>query len=545
MIALARKYRPKQFSDLIAQDHVAAALRGAVAQNRVAHGYLFAGPRGVGKTTAARILAMALNCERRKPGDPGDPCGECGACRRIWTGAANLDVVELDAASNRGVDDARDLRERAMYAASTEAGSKVYIVDEAHMLTREAWNALLKILEEPPPRVVFVFATTEPQKIANTAAPILSRLQRFDFRRIGPHAIVARLKDVAGAEKLQVEDDALRLIARSANGGMRDALSLLDQVLSFGEGPVTTARVREVLGLIPDEFYAEMLRAIVERDPAAIFPLVEQLLEAGADLGEFVNGAGETLRALLLVGVGGGGSGEGAQPEGLTEGLRTVVREYAPQLPPADIVRLLTILSESEERLSRSANQRLLVEVLLLRWAMLDRTVELSEVLEALKSGTPALVAPPVPRAAAPSPPLQSAPLQSPPVGKKLEPTVENVRAVWPQVVNDTRTKTPVLGSLLADVEVIAVDGRIVTLRPGNAVHAEGLERQRETIAQALGVYIGEAPRVKFVSGGGGPPPTPDRVTPASATAERLKSLRAKDPTLSAAVDALDLELLE
>ncbi|PYO95065.1 MAG: DNA polymerase III subunit gamma/tau [Gemmatimonadetes bacterium] len=547
MIALARKYRPKQFSDLIAQEHVAAALRGAVAQGRVAHGYLFAGPRGVGKTTAARILAMALNCERRKPGDAGDPCGECGGCRRIWTGAANLDVVELDAASNRGVDDARDLRERAMYAASTEAGSKVYIVDEAHMLTREAWNALLKILEEPPPRVVFVFATTEPQKIANTAAPILSRLQRFDFRRIGPHAIVERLKAVAGAEQLKVEDDALHLIARSANGGMRDALSLLDQVLSFGEGPVTTARVREVLGLIPDELYGEMLRVIVEHDAGAVFPLVERLLEAGADLGEFVNGAGETLRALLQVGVGG-------QPEGLTEGLGTVVREYAPQLPPADIVRLLTILADSEERLSRSANQRLLVEVLLLRWAMLDRTVELSEVLEALKRGTPAPVAPPVPRAAPPSPPLQSAPLQSPPVGKKLEPTLENVRSVWPQVVQDTRAKTPLLGSIVADVEVMAVEGRTVTLRPGNAVHAEGLERQRETIAQSLGVYISEAPRVKFVTGtasgpgggvSGGSTSNSERLTPERAAAERLKSLRSKDPTLSAAVDALDLELLE
>src|SRR3989475_485477 len=296
MIALARKYRPKQFSDLIAQDHVAAALRGAVAQGRVAHGYLFAGPRGVGKTTAARILAMALNCERRSGSTTGEPCGECDACRRIWTGAANLDVVELDAASNRGVDDARDLRERAMYAASTESGSKVYIVDEAHMLTREAWNALLKILEEPPPRVVFVFATTEPQKIANTAAPILSRLQRFDFRRIGPHAIVARLKQVAAAEQLKVEDDALHLIARSANGGMRDALSLLDQVLSFGEGPVTAARVREVLGLIPDELYGEMLRTIVERDAAAVFPLVERLLEAAAQLRRVGDGGGQTAR---------------------------------------------------------------------------------------------------------------------------------------------------------------------------------------------------------------------------------------------------------
>jgi DNA polymerase-3 subunit gamma/tau len=541
MIALARKYRPKQFTDLIAQDHVATALRGAVAQGRVAHGYLFAGPRGVGKTTAARILAMALNCEQRT--SAGEPCGVCDSCGRIWTGAANLDVVELDAASNRGVDDARDLRERAMYAASTEARSKVYIVDEAHMLTREAWNALLKILEEPPPRVVFVFATTEAQKIANTAAPILSRLQRFDFRRIGPHAIVARLKQVVQQEQLAVEDDALHLIAKSADGGMRDALSLLDQVLSFGQGPVTVARVREVLGLISDESYAEMLRAIVERDAAAMFRLVDRLLDAGADLGEFINGAGDTLRALLLAGVGG-------QPEGLTEGLLALVREYAPRLPPADVVRLLTILGESEERLRRTGNTRLGVEVLLLRWAMSDRTVELSRVLEALEEGKgeggrgkggPQPVAPPpaVPVPRPPSPvPSQKGPL-----------SLEFLRSVWSNVIADARQRAPMLGSLLAEVELIEVENRIVTLRPGSAGHSEGLDRQRHTISQVIGAYVDEPPRIKLADAGrpapGAAPERPARLNEERANAERLKVLRAKDPTLNAAVDALDLELLE
>jgi DNA polymerase-3 subunit gamma/tau len=547
-IALARRYRPRRFSELLVQDHVAAALRGAVARNRVGHGYLLTGPRGVGKTTAARILAMALNCENR--GADGEPCGACTSCQRIWTGSANLDVVEIDAASNRGVDDARDLRERAMYAASQEGHHKVYIIDEAHMLTREAWNALLKILEEPPPGVVFVFATTEPQKIANTAAPVMSRLQRFDFRRIGPAAIEARLRAVLAAEQLEAEDDALRLIARHADGGMRDALSVLDQCLSFGEGALTAQRVREVLGLMGEEAFADILAAVTARRPGDLFPALDRLTDAGADLVEFAGGLGEVLRAVVM-------RHYGTEPEGLTESARAMIATAAAQLAPEDAVRMLKLLGDAEPALRRSSSPRLVLETLLLRWAMMDRAVELRTLLEGGALARPvagAVSAPSAPPAAMPIPRRakqeQPGPRDpGPGAADASSPAiVTDIVQGWSAIVAAANRQSRLLGQALDQaVPSVGADGAVVlSFGPDSAVFREGVQRQLATVEAIVAASLGGSVAIRLTeTGRDAGAPKPARLTVDQVREERLAELKRTDPALKAAADSLDLELVD
>lgn len=581
--ALARSHRPRRFSELVGQDHVASTLRAAVENGRPGHAYLFCGPRGIGKTTAARVLAMALNCPELQG---GEPCGVCESCESIWSGRTSLDVVEIDAASNRGVDDARDLRERAMYAPSDDDRHKIYIVDEAHMLTRDAWNALLKILEEPPPRVIFVFATTEPNKIKQSASPVLSRVQRFDFRRVTVPDLLERLREVLRREGVEAEDSALLPIARRADGGVRDALSLLDQVLSFSGDAVRLEDVRRMLGLVEEEKFLEFFSVALAGDRAAVFPFVQALLDEGYDLAEFARGLGEALRLLLAIRL-----DPGAAPPELPEETRQAFSDVAEQFQVEELLRMLAATADFEAsgRFRRSSQPRIQLEVLLLRLASLEASIGIDELLGLLEDPTgeePERVRSARPKKSEDRPPAKSKRAERPspksreeqtrladeeikrgrhepdPDSKQAQPDANSstddglsptdaagLRAVWLEVIEAAKgkgLKGEAIG--LRGASVRELDGSVVHLQvpPGLAHDLTAFLDDRTRSAGfrgELGARIGVAPeRLEFVIDDAGPR---RRLTAEGARDQKLEKMMETDPRLREAVQALDLKIKE
>ncbi len=372
-LVTARKYRPQRFDELVAQEHVTETLRNAIRLDRLAHAYLFSGPRGVGKTTAARILAKAINCtstpEERDA--EAEPCRACEQCRTFEEGRS-LNVIEIDAASNNRVDDIRDLRETVRIPPQG-ARRKVYIVDEVHMLSTAAFNALLKTLEEPPPHVLFIFATTEPHKVLPT---ILSRCQRFDFRRISVPEIVARLSDICKEENIRADEASLLLIARKGDGALRDALSVFDQAVSLCGSDIAYADLVKALGVVDIDRYFEVTGRIAARDMGGMLQLVENAIRAGHDLQEFLAGLTEHLRNLLVA--------RTMENTELIEAAEATRKRYAEAVAPfseMDLLRLLTLAANAESTLRNSIQPRLKVETILLNMAMVTLGADLREAL--------------------------------------------------------------------------------------------------------------------------------------------------------------------
>ena len=353
--AIARKWRPTTFDEIAGQLHVTRTLRNAIKLGRVHHAFLFSGPRGVGKTTAARALARALNCSK---GPTPDPCGECASCVEILAGSSP-DVIEVDGASNNSVDDIRDLRESVRYM-PVHGRSKVYIVDEVHMLSKGAFNALLKTLEEPPPNVVFMFATTEPQRIPDT---ILSRVQRFDFKRIPPDVVIERLGHIASAEGVSIDEDALRLIARAGEGSMRDSQSLLDQVISFAGDAPTLEQVADILGLVDRKLLYQMLEGILVGNADACLGAVDSVYGYGYELSEFTSEMLTLIRNATLVGLSPKSKDYLDVPADERERLESLVKQSSTDV----LVRAFHVMLDVHDHVARSSRPRLVLEMAVAR----------------------------------------------------------------------------------------------------------------------------------------------------------------------------------
>ena len=453
--SLARKYRPQGFDDVIAQEHITRTLRNALLQERLGAAYLFCGVRGTGKTTCARILAKAVNCEK---GPTDTPCGLCASCNEITSGQG-MDVLEIDAASNTGVDDVRTLRENVRYL-PTRGKRRVFIIDEVHRLSGAAFDALLKTLEEPPSHVLFIFATTEPLKVPDT---ILSRTQRFDFRRVSVDDLAGHLLKIAAAENLQLQSEAARLIARKGEGSVRDALSLLDHAIAFAGTTITAETVGEALGLVDAALIIRFLRTVVANDSKGSLAIVGTLFKEGVDIEDFLVESVEIIRLLLHSKVNNVVSTELAGHDQAAELFSEVTL--------GDLVRYAQILQETKESVDRGIDEHLAMDLLAIRLAELKSTVSLDALLDLLPEqntqnemvGSRAAVDvdKPVSRASHSAPASSQPPVRSTTTAQPIKsvqpvaaPRMENLpEDPWPRLLVAVRKHSPMLSSQLSMAE--------------------------------------------------------------------------------------------
>jgi DNA polymerase-3 subunit gamma/tau len=499
--SLYRRHRPRTFSDVVGQEHVVRTLRHAVEQGKVHHAYLFVGSRGTGKTSMAKILAACLNCER---GPTTEPCGQCESCVSI-ANATSLDVIEMDAASNNSVDDIRDLRERVALA-PISGRHKVYILDEAHMLSQQAWNAFLKTLEEPPPRTVFVLATTEAQKVLPT---VVDRCHRFDFGRPSAGEVSTVLQRVADTEQIAIGEEALALIARHATGSFRDALGTLEQLMTY-KGPerIEPDDVLAVLGVADDELLSRALAAVAARDPAQALRTAAQLAESGRDPGQVLRDLERYGRELLAVQI------LNEVPPELrvtAERDRRLVAQ-AKLISRTDAVRLLDLIAAALDATANGANSRIQLELVLIKAAApeIDPSVTaLLSRIERLEGGAPA--AAPTDAGSAPEETELAAAPEDPPSSADPLPAVadlEDAARLWPAVVEQVKERNAMLAALLADARPVAVSERELTLAfPAGADFlkrkAEQDEHRRAT-AEALKSVSGRALGLRYELRDGG-----------------------------------------
>ncbi len=541
-VVIARKWRPGTFDSVLAQGHVTQTLKNAISSGRIAHAYLFSGPRGVGKTTTARILAKALNCEN---GPTPEPCGECARCREIANGRS-LDVLEIDGASNRGIDEIRDLRESVNYA-SSESRYKIYIIDEVHMLTPEAFNALLKTLEEPPRHVIFIFATTAPHKVPAT---ILSRCQRFDFRRIPAEDIARSLREICEHENFKADDDALLTIARRADGALRDAQSMLDQVLAFGSGKVDLETVKAVTGIIGREIFFDLTDAVLQKDSGKALEIVGNFIDSGGDIEEFVGGILEHLRNILLAKVKGG-----ADSIGVPADEKKRYEEVANVFSEEDLLRMINIVTDLVMNIGRSVYPRFHLEMTVVKLAKLESSVLLSEILEKLSEAEGNPEKPSAGPVAAknrsqgkveekgPSKVIEEA-------IEKLPLTFENVLSRWDNVISELRKAKGTIGSFLSEGTPIGLsEGMLEISFKGNAsFHISYLMRRKSEIEEVLGKFFDKKAVIKFLSEQGRESESEagnsSRKTKASKD-RLLEGILSKEPMVKMLVDTFDGELLK